>query len=144
MKRIKSANMELTKFLADFIIFQCCYLMKESDVKEAKKLFENLARSPSQHDRLNLVVLLEAGTVHFSPPRFLGFFHSSLQTLEKESSQTVARYILKIKGKLIEIACSEESCIKLLIDLASGIRINFHDKPHLKNEASEMSNLIRE
>jgi len=52
--------------------------------------------------------------------------------------------MLKIKNKLVEIACTEENCVKLLIDLASGIRINFHDNMYLKNEASEMSNLIRE
>lgn len=115
--------MEVSKFLADFTINQYCYLMRDAELKEAKKLFESLAKSASQNDRLNVVVLFEAGTVHFSPQRFLGCFNTCLQYLEKETSQTVARMVLKIKHKLVEIACSEESCVKLMIDLASGIRI---------------------
>lgn len=143
-KRIKTANSQVSKYLADFIIFQYNLLTKETTRKEFKKTFDSLVRSQNYNHRVKFIILLEAGTLYFSPHRFHDAFSKALTYLEDEESQTVVRTFLKIKRKLIEIACLNDDSITSLVDLASNIRIKFHDKEYIKKESLELSTLIRE
>jgi hypothetical protein len=45
MKRLKTANNEVSKYLADFIVYQYSAISKEVQSREFKRSFEQLSRS---------------------------------------------------------------------------------------------------
>ena len=119
-------------------------LTKDTTRKEFVKSFVSLVKSSNYNHRLKLVILVEAGTMYFSPGRFYSTFQKALSLFEDEESQTVARTLLKIKQKLIEISCLNEDSITMLADIASNFRIKFHDKDYIKKESLLMSKLIQD
>jgi hypothetical protein len=59
--------------------------------------------------------------------------------MAEEESETVARTLLKIKNKLIDIACLNDDTVTALLDIASNFRIKFHDKEFIKKECMDLS-----
>lgn len=144
LKRLKKSNNEVSKKLAELIIWNCSSTLKELNKNEFKKSFEGLLKSSSYSYRMKIVILIEAGTSILSPSSFSFFFHKCFEILENECCETIARLFFKLKHKLAQISCLHQEIENKLLNLSSSFRAKFHTKKNMKQQSTEFGDFIRE
>lgn len=129
LNRVVDCAHQTQKDIADFVVLSFKLCLLEKQIIDMKYDIDRLGRSNNSSDRLAYIAIIEAGSLHLSSRKFTSLFAKTLKDFYKERSQTNARYLLLIAGKLLPFMIVDSEIEFCVNSVYTGLKNSFGDGP---------------